>query len=162
MRAVLWSMLLPFAIAGCGGGGAPSPDRQSTATAAAAKTPEDECLAQAGSARTPRADAPESIVVSHILVRHEDLPRPEGATRTRGQACLRALEAREKLLAGAEWERVVAEYSDAGSATAGSLGRVKPSELDATFAAAAFSLDVGELGHVVETERGFHVIARSE
>jgi parvulin-like peptidyl-prolyl isomerase len=120
------------------------------------------CLEQAGLAREPRQDAPEKITISHVLVRHADLKRAEGATRTRGQACLRADEAREKLLAGAEWADVVKEYSDAGQATGGSLGTVGKDELEATFANAAFALGAGELSHVVETERGFHVIVRTE
>jgi parvulin-like peptidyl-prolyl isomerase len=56
----------------------------------------------------------------------------------------------------------VKSYSDAGEATGGSLGTVGKDELEPTFAGAAFSLGVGELSHVVETERGFHVIVRTE
>ena len=49
-----------------------------------------------------------------------------------------------------------------GLATGGALGSVSKSDLDPTFANAAFSLDVNELSHVVETDRGFHVIVRTE
>jgi parvulin-like peptidyl-prolyl isomerase len=122
----------------------------------------DRCLAGASAPRTPRKDAPEKITVAHVLVRHRELKRAEGATRTRAEACLHAQKAREKLLAGADFSEVVAEYSDSGDATGGKLGSVSKSDLDETFASAAFALDVGELGHVVETPRGFHVIARSE
>lgn len=119
-------------------------------------------MADAAAAAEPRADAPEQISVSHILVRHKDLKRDQGATRTRGQACLRAQEARDKLLAGEEWAEVSQAYSDGAGATNGDLGTVRRDDLDATFAAVAFSLAPGELSHVVETERGFHVIARTE
>lgn len=119
-------------------------------------------MREASAPREARADAPGKISVSHVLVRHRELKRAEGATRSRGEACLRAREAREKLLAGAEWEKIVEEYSDAGGASAGRLGSVARDELDATFADAAFALDVGELSHVVESPRGFHVIARNE
>jgi parvulin-like peptidyl-prolyl isomerase len=119
-------------------------------------------LAEAAATREPKPDAPETIAVSHILVRHKDLDRAAGATRTRGEACLRAQAAREKLLAGADWSEVSKEFSDGGGATEGKLGSVSKEQLDPTFAAAAFALDAGELSHVVETERGFHVIARTD
>lgn len=125
-------------------------------------SPEAACLAQAAAERTPKPGAPDKIVLSHILVRHKELKRPEGATLSRGQACLRAQAAREKLLAGGEWASVSEEYSDAAGATGGDLGSVAKDQLDATFGAAAFALEAGELSHVVETERGFHVIARTE
>lgn len=148
-------------LAACGGS-APPAQSSERAAPAGADSPAEACLSEARAAREPRADAPEKIAVSHILVRHAALKRPEGATRSRGDACLRAREAREKLLSGAEWDEVFAEFSDAGQATKGRLGRVSKGELDATFASAAFALDAGELSHVVETERGFHVIARTE
>lgn len=137
----------------------PAPTSPSKETAA---SPEAACLVQASAERTPKLGAPDKIVVSHILVRHKDLKRPEGATRSRGQACLRAQTAREKLLAGGEWASVSEEYSDAAGATGGDLGSVAKDQLDATFGAAAFALEAGELSHVVETERGFHVVARTE
>jgi parvulin-like peptidyl-prolyl isomerase len=102
------------------------------------------------------------IEVAHILVRHADSRAAEGATRTKGAACLRALAALDALKAGQEWEAVYAEYSDEKSATEGNLGSVSKDDLDPTFAAAAFALDVNELSYVVETERGFHVIVRLE
>lgn len=144
----------------CGGAPAAAPSTPSRATPAS--SPTDACLAEAAAPRTPKPGAPDKISLSHILVRHKDLKRSEGATRSRGEACLRAREAREKLLAGAEWDAVAKDYSDAGDATGGKLGSVSKSELDETFANAAFALDAGELSHVVETPRGFHVIARSE
>lgn len=147
-------------VVACGGAPAAPPTAASKPSASA--SPADECLAEAAAPRTPKKHAPEKIGVSHILVRHRELARPEGATRTRAEACLRAREAREKLLAGAEWDEVVKQYSDAGEATGGKLGSVSKGELDATFANAAFALEAGELSHVVETPRGFHVIARSE
>lgn len=153
-------LLFPCVVVACGTATAPAsgPERAPSAPASAA----DECLAQASAPRTSREDAPSRVGVAHVLVRHKDLKRAEGATRSRAEACLRAQEAREKLLAGADFAAVVAEYSDGGGATGGKLGSVSRSELDATFADAAFALDVGELSHVVETPRGFHVIARSE
>jgi hypothetical protein len=143
----------------CGGGAAaPAATPASSDTAPRGK----QCLADAAAPRTPRADAPQKIGVSHVLVRHADLDRPQGAKRSREAACLRALEAREKLEAGGSWADVVREYGDAGQDTQGGLGRVARDELDPAFADAAFALDVNELSYVVETQRGFHVILRTE
>lgn len=116
-----------------------------------------QCLEDANAPRTPPADAPERIEVRQILVRHKELARPEGATESREQACLLALEALEQLQGGAEWAAVVEKFSDAAS---DDLGRVSRDELSPAFANAAFELDSGELSYVVESDRGFHVILR--
>src|SRR5690606_10835529 len=103
---------------------------------------------------------PRKIHVAHILVRHAALPEPQGATRSREAACLRALEALEALAKdGADFDATAGKFSDSPSFD---LGRVSADELDAAFAAAAFSLSPNELSYVVETGRGFHVILRKE
>jgi len=128
----------------------------------AASSKEQDCLAAAASHAEPKANAPEKIAVSHVLVRHAELARPEGAKRTRGQACLRALEALNALKDGVTWDETVETYSDAPGPNHGALGRVSKEELDPSFAAAAFSLDVNEISYVVESYRGFHVILRTD
>ncbi len=104
-------------------------------------------------------------MVSHVLVKHTGSKNPpDGVTRSRGEACMRAMEARDKLRGGADFGEVVKAYSDEpGAATrAGSLGQVKRSDLLAPFADAAFELDRAQLSDLVETEFGFHVILRTE
>ena len=145
--------------AACGGASAGSTSEN---PAAAASGRGRQCLEDAAAPRQPRADAPTKITVSHILVRHAELERPEGATRSREAACLRALDALERLRAGADWAEVVKKYSDAGRDVGGLLGSVARDELDPSFADAAFALDVKELSYVVESKRGFHVILRTE
>ncbi len=140
--------------------GASSPPPTSRADAPTSRG--KQCLLDAAAPRTPKPDAAAKIGVSQILVRHAELERPLGATRAREAACLRALEARQKLEAGADFAEVVAQYSDGGKDTGGVLGRVSRDELDPKFADAAFALDVNELSYVVETPRGFHVILRTE
>lgn len=164
MRA-FW--LMGLLLMGCGAGGTAAEPETGAATPAPAeptepKTPGARCLADARAPRTPKDSAPASIGVSHILIRHAELRDPRGATRSREQACLRALEARKKLEASGDWDAVVDEYSDAAGATKGALGTVSRDQLDSTFADAAFALDVNELSYVVETERGFHIIVRTE
>jgi NIMA-interacting peptidyl-prolyl cis-trans isomerase 1 len=120
------------------------------------------CLEDAETPREPKPDAPRSIAVSQILVRHAGLKRPEGATRTAEEACLRALQALHALKSGASWEDVVEEYSDAPGTGNGSLGRIKADDVEPAFANAAFALDVDELSYVVKTDRGFHIILRRD
>ncbi|HEY3237536.1 MAG TPA: peptidylprolyl isomerase [Polyangiaceae bacterium] len=150
-------LVLSLLIGACGAGNA-KPTAGSAGPASASKA--QECLRRAAEPHQPRPDAPPRIEVAHILVRHSELKDPQGATRTREQACLRALEALEKLQGGADWSASVEKYSDEHSPTHGSLGEVSQDELDPQFAQAAFSLEANQLSFVVETKRGFHVIAR--
>jgi NIMA-interacting peptidyl-prolyl cis-trans isomerase 1 len=126
------------------------------------KTEGQKCLEDAEAPREPKPDAPRSITVSQILVRHAGLKRPEGATRTAEEACLRALRALNALQSGASWDDVVREYSDAPGTGDGSLGRIKTDDVEPAFANAAFALDVDELSYVVKTDRGFHIILRRD
>jgi len=126
----------------------------------ASDSPEGQCLARASAPILLPKDPPSSIDVAHILVRHVELDRPEGATRTRAAACLYALAALEALQGGAEWNEVVNQFSDAGKVSHGELGSIHADEVTPAFAHAAFSLDHNELSYVVETDRGFHVILR--
>jgi parvulin-like peptidyl-prolyl isomerase len=144
--------------AGCGGKSAQGKGADPTSAGLAASEPGEQCLRDARTKRHPPEDAPERIEVRHILVRHRELARPEGATRTPAEACLRALEAIRRLEAGGDWPEVVTEFSDARSDDLGSVAR---DELSPTFADAAFELGSGELSYVVESDRGFHVIWRN-
>ncbi len=117
-----------------------------------------QCLTDAGTSIDVPANAPARVELRHILVRHGELADPKGATRSREDACLAALDALEALQKGTlDWDAAVARYSDAKDSE---LGRVAVDELDPAFAGAAFSLEVDQLSYVVETPRGFHVILR--
>jgi len=145
----------------CGGsaaaGGAKGPDGTSA-------TGESSCLAKANASYERKPNEPRRIGVRHVLVRHAESKNASGATRTREQACERALEARKKLESGADWDDVVKEYSDEKGAAErhGSLGSVARDDLEPAFAAAAFSLGVDETSYVVESKAGFHLIQRTE
>lgn len=155
------ALVLGAALAACGGPqaapGEAAPAEASAPSAAA-------CLAAANAKRQARADEPARIGVKHVLVRYAGADRAEGATRTREEACLRAMEARDKIRGGAELDEVVAEYSEeAGAASrGGSLGTVERADVLPPFADAAFDLDLHQLSDVVETRYGFHVIFRTE
>jgi hypothetical protein len=123
------------------------------------------CIDVANAAHERKPSEPDSITVSHVLVKHTGSKNPpEGVTRSREDACLRAMEARDKLRGGADFEAVVKDYSDEpGAATrAGTLGAIKRSDVLPPFADAAFELDRAQLSDIVETEFGFHVILRTE
>jgi hypothetical protein len=144
--------------------GASNPEAPATAEGAA-PGPERECLERANGEHTKRPDEPTRIGLRHILVRHAESKRADGTvTRTRGQACLRALEALNALEAGTEWDQAVAKYSDEqGAATRrGSLGSLTRDDLDPAFADAAFELEPDQVSYVVESPAGFHVILRVE
>lgn len=154
---VVVASCLAMALCGCGvsNKGAASVDADRAGLTAGEK-----CLTDAEVRYTPRADAPSRIDVEHILVRHAGVEGATGVTRTPEEACLRALEAWKKLQAGADWDSIVEEYTEAKGAAAGKLSRVSSDELDRDFAAVAFSLDTDELSYVVKTSRGFHLVLR--
>lgn len=156
---VLAGTLLTIA---CGG---PQEVESAPTSSAAANDPEAACIADANRRAKPRPDRPDSIKVSHILVKHAASKNPvEGVSRTRGQACLRAMEARDAIVGGGSFDETVAKFSDEpGAATrAGSLGDVTRDMLDPAFSDAAFDLDRGQMSDLVETPFGFHLILRTE
>jgi hypothetical protein len=173
------SLLLLSALgAGCGSApppapaapAAPAPAAEAPAPAEAAPAGPDaeaveRCLATANASRARFSGEPAKITVKHVLVKHKASKNADAAiTRSRGEACLRAIEARDKMRDGAEWGEVVKQLSDEpGAATRdGSIGEVERKDLAKPFADAAFELSVNQLSDVVETESGFHVIFRSK
>jgi len=156
---------LAAALPACGGKPSPPPAAAAEGTKAGADSPADRCLAIAGAKRERKPDEPAKITARHILVKYAGAKKaPPTVTRTREEACLRALEAREKLEQGASFADVVATYSEEpGAATReGSLGTIQRTDVVAPFADAAFELGRGEVSHVVETDFGFHIIMRTE
>jgi hypothetical protein len=125
----------------------------------------DACLATASAKREKRTNEPARITVKHVLVRYQGAKNaPASVTRTREAACLRAREAHAKLEGGADFDAVVKEYSeeDGAASRGGSLGAVERRDVLPTFGDAAFELDAAQVSDVVETDRGFHVILRTE
>jgi hypothetical protein len=142
-----------------------SPGPASTSPSAeAGASPADACIAKADAKHAKNPKEPETITVRHVLVKHTgSKSAPSNLTRTRGEACLRAEEALEKLKGGEDFTKLVGEYSDSpGVSNDGALGSVRRIDLDPAFADAAFELDPGQMSNVVETPFGFHVIVRTE
>jgi peptidyl-prolyl cis-trans isomerase NIMA-interacting 1 len=143
------------------GGRSPEP----SAPAASVDPAAEKCFAVANVKRQRTANEPAKITVRHVLVQHTAAKnvRPP-ISRTREAACLRAIEARDELRAGAEFTEVVKKYSDEPGAASrsGSLGTVERKDVAAPFADAAFELKPKEFSDVVESDFGFHVIMRME
>jgi hypothetical protein len=138
---------------------APAPAAGPSAAAAA------ECFATANAKRARFSGEPAKISVKHVLVKWKGSKNAAASiTRTREEACLRAVEARDKIRGGADFDAIVKEYSDeTGAATRnGSIGSVERKDLAKPFADAAFELSLNMLSDVVETDFGFHVITRTE
>lgn len=154
-----WLLLVGLAgLIGCGGSGA----SKGAESGGRKKTAGEECIEQANIVQTPPTDAPERVDLAAITVRHAALKEAGNVIWTREEACLRAAEARKKLLAGSDWDTVFNEYSDAKGAGGGELFGVTQGDLEPAFAGAAFSLKVDELSYPVESKRGFHVIWRKK
>ncbi len=171
--------ILPAALvllAACGSPPPPAPPPAATADpapppAAASAAPgvdkaaADACLATANASRARFSGEPAKVTVKHVLVKHKGSKNADPKiTRTREEACLRAIEARDKIRNGADFAEIVKQYSDEpGAATReGSIGAVERKDLAKPFADAAFELSVGQLSDVVETDSGFHLILRSQ
>ena len=108
---------------------------------------------------------PTSIQASHFLVQYKGAMRaPEKIQRTKEEAKARAQEGLAKARRGADFGKVVAEYSDEPGAAerAGSLGEFQAGQMVKPFSDAAFKLKVGEVSGLVETDFGFHVIKRTK
>ena len=160
--SMLLAGVLATLLAACGGA---TPPPQTSAAPTGADTPADKCLAIARAKRERRADEPSKITAKHILVRYAGAKKGQATvTRTAGEACLRALEARAKLQEGMSFADAVAAYSEEpGAATReGTVGSITRTDVVPPFADAAFELGRGDVSHVVETDYGFHIILRTE
>ena len=171
-------LLFPIAalLAACGGGTpapaapAASADPAPAAAAPPAAAPKDnaaveQCLATANAKRARFSGEPAKVGLRHILVKYKGAKNAAASiTRSREEACLRALEAREKLRNGADFDAMVKEYSEEPGAAGrnGSLGTVERKDVVKPFADAAFELSINQMSDIVETDFGFHLIYRYE
>jgi len=98
---------------------------------------------------------PEGRIASHILIR---VPaNAEEAVRLDARA--KAEGVRKALLEGAEFETLAREVSQCASRSrGGSLGVVPRGREAPAFEEAVFSQEIGQIGEVVESPVGFHVI----
>jgi peptidyl-prolyl cis-trans isomerase D len=104
---------------------------------------------------------PEQAKVSHILIK-TPLPGPDGKVDEKGvaEAQKRAEDLLKQLKAGANFEDLAKKYSeDPGSAKeGGSLGWIGKGRTVPEFEKAAFSQPKGQIGGLVKSSYGFHII----
>jgi len=97
----------------------------------------------------------DEVNISHVLVRVPEQASPERIEAARAKA----QKAREEALAGPDFARVAAAYSDAPDALqGGSLGWRTPDRLPELFAAAVAGLEPGAVSEVLRSSAGFHVL----
>ena len=99
--------------------------------------------------------APESVEARHILVKV-----PEEATaEVKTQKKAKAEDLRKQLVDGADFDKLARENSDCPSKTSGgNLGSFGRGQMVKPFEDAAFSQPVKQIGPVVETVFGYHII----
>ena len=159
------AVVLVFALVACGGGAKPAASATDETAEPGLQTPETRCIARARASHDRRRDEPQKISVKHVLVQYAGAKKAKAdVSRSRGDACLRALEALNQLKNGESFAEVVASYSDEpGAATReGLVGAIERKDVAPPFADAAFELNKGEVSWVVETDFGYHVILRTE
>lgn len=123
----------------------------------------EEALATAERAKL--ASQPQQVTARHVLVMHQaSRAKPESVVRTRDEARARAQECLRKLREGADFTKLVEQYSDEPGAAerGGDLGSFGRDVMVQAFTDAAFALKVGEISEVIETPYGFHVIQRTK
>lgn len=97
---------------------------------------------------------PEMVEASHILINTRDLEDEEIAA-----ARQQLVDIREELLQGADFATLASTHSACPSgAQGGSLGRFPRGQMVPPFEEAAFTQELNEIGDIVETQFGFHII----
>ncbi|HIE11585.1 MAG TPA: hypothetical protein EYP62_08225 [Kiritimatiellae bacterium] len=103
----------------------------------------------------PRFSRPETVRARHILIQVTPADPPELMEQKRKKA----EELRQQLLQGADFAELAKKYSDCPSRTrGGELGMIARKQTVPAFEEAAFSQKIGEIGPVVETRFGYHII----
>ena len=99
---------------------------------------------------------PETVTASHILIKVEETDTEE--IKAEKKAKLEKI--RADIISGTNtFDKAAAEYSDCPSkARGGDLGTFEKGQMVPAFEAAAFSQEVDEVGDVIETRYGYHII----
>jgi len=107
-----------------------------------------------------RFQMPESVRARHILVKVEQ----DDAAKVKAEKKAKIDDLRKKLLAGADFAALAKEHSDcpSGLSKGGDLGSFSRGQMVPPFENAAFSQPINEIGPVVETSFGYHIIQVTE
>jgi peptidyl-prolyl cis-trans isomerase C len=102
---------------------------------------------------------PEKVHARHILIK--TTPKDDDKTKAEKKTKIEAL--RKELVGGAAFEKIAKENSECPSkAKGGDLGTFARGRMVKAFEDAAFSQKVNEIGPVIETRFGYHVIQALE
>jgi peptidyl-prolyl cis-trans isomerase C len=107
-----------------------------------------------------RFNKPESISASHILIKTGETDTDEAKAEKKAQL----EKIRADIISGTNtFEAAATAHSDCPSkAQGGSLGTFGKGQMVPEFEVAAFTQEIGEVGDVVETQFGYHIIKVSE
>jgi peptidyl-prolyl cis-trans isomerase C len=129
------------------------------ATLSGKKKPTDKEVSDFYKKNKDKFKTPETARASHILI--AGAPGDDAKIKTEKKA--KAEDIRKQLLAGANFADLAAKYSDCPSKNSGGdLGVFSRGQMVKPFDDAAFSWKINEIGPVVETEFGYHVIKVTE
>lgn len=111
---------------------------------------------------------PKKVQASHLLIKHKDSRRPaswkeENITRSKEEA-IEILKKHQQTIASGE--KTLAEIAQTESDCSshkrgGDLGLFGRGEMQPSFENAAFSLQVGQVSDIVESDSGVHLIQRT-
>jgi len=102
---------------------------------------------------------PERVRASHILIKPDTSDPNADPNETKAAGKAKAEVLLKQVKEGADFAELAKENSACNSAPrGGDLGFFKRGQMTAPFDEAAFSLEVGQISGVVETEFGFHII----
>lgn len=98
---------------------------------------------------------PESVRVSHILIKIPSKSKPEDIAQVRKEI----EQIRAEIVGGKDFAEIARQRSACASSQAGGdLGYIKHNYMPQEFDTVAFALKAGELSDVVRTRHGFHLI----
>jgi len=117
--------------------------------------PSEEELQAIYDERAKEFEVPEMVSASHILIGFD----PQDDEQSKAAKRAKAEEILKKLKEGADFASLAAEESSCPSkARGGDLGTFPRGQMVPAFEEAAFSQTVGEVGDIVETKFGYHII----
>ncbi|MBT8041834.1 MAG: peptidylprolyl isomerase [Pontiella sp.] len=105
-------------------------------------------------------ERPESVSASHILVKFD----PDDTAEIKAEKKADIEKIRTDIIADTvAFEDAAGEHSDCpSSAQGGSLGTFGKGQMVPEFEVAAFTQDIGEIGDVIETQFGYHIVKVSD
>lgn len=115
----------------------------------------DEAIAQYSEANRASLAIPERVHARHILIKTADEDTPE----IKEEKLKRLRRIRQDILAGADFAAAARKYSDCPSGErGGDLGRFTRGRMVKPFEAATFSQKTNEVGNIIETDFGYHIV----